>query len=352
MAESAAYSRRGFKGGCAATTVPAGINAGSLTATLTDASTWAGLLTNGNARLMVGRTTATPEEIEMSGLSGNDITISARGLQGTSDTTHAAGVTIEVIHSPRDFNEANYTAAQTVGKATTAGDLLYATAANTLARLGIGTARQVLATNSGATAPEWVASLQSLLTAAGDIIYASSANTPARLAKGTAAQVLTMNSGATAPEWATPSAGAFVGAALTTNATQVVNTGAAAAVAFPTESFDSSTFHDLVTNNSRATVPASLGGKYLVSYTLKWLNGATVTGVIQSYLKVNGTTVTPGELLVRTEELSASNAQTLSTAVVLNLAATDYVEVFFDNASGSNATLQTTCTMQVARIGT
>jgi hypothetical protein len=40
---------------------------------------------------------------------------------------------------------------------TTAGDLLYATAADTVTRLGIGTASQVLAVNSGATAPEWVA---------------------------------------------------------------------------------------------------------------------------------------------------------------------------------------------------
>jgi hypothetical protein len=38
---------------------------------------------------------------------------------------------------------------------TTAGDLLYGTAADTVARLGIGTVNQVLAVNSGATAPEW-----------------------------------------------------------------------------------------------------------------------------------------------------------------------------------------------------
>ena len=38
---------------------------------------------------------------------------------------------------------------------TTAGDLVYGTAADTMARLGIGTAGQVLSVNSGATAPEW-----------------------------------------------------------------------------------------------------------------------------------------------------------------------------------------------------
>ena len=86
---------------------------------------------------------------------------------------------------------------------TVAGDILYAAAANSPARLAKGTAYQHLGMNSGATAPEWQASLQAILTAAGDIIYASGANTPARLAKGTEGQVLRMNSGATAPEWAT-----------------------------------------------------------------------------------------------------------------------------------------------------
>ncbi len=45
---------------------------------------------------------------------------------------------------------------QVNGVVTTAGDLLYATASGTLARLGIGTAGQQLRVNSGATAPAWV----------------------------------------------------------------------------------------------------------------------------------------------------------------------------------------------------
>ena len=49
------------------------------------------------------------------------------------------------------------------------------------------------------------------LTTGGDILYASAANTPARLAKGTGLQVLQMNAGATAPEWATASTGATNG---------------------------------------------------------------------------------------------------------------------------------------------
>lgn len=42
---------------------------------------------------------------------------------------------------------------------------------------------------------------------AGDVLYATGATTLAKLAKGTAAQVLSMNSGATAPEWAAASGG-------------------------------------------------------------------------------------------------------------------------------------------------
>ena len=45
------------------------------------------------------------------------------------------------------------------------------------------------------------------MTTTGDTIYSSSGSTPARLGIGTAGQVLTVNAGATAPEWKTPAGG-------------------------------------------------------------------------------------------------------------------------------------------------
>ena len=92
---------------------------------------------------------------------------------------------------------------------TTTGDTLYASAANTPARLAIGTGRFTLQTNSGGTAPEWAASPQSLMTAAGDILYASGANTLAKLAKGSDTEVLTLSSGV--PSWAAPTVGDITG---------------------------------------------------------------------------------------------------------------------------------------------
>ncbi len=80
------------------------------------------------------------------------------------------------------------TVAQIVGYVvTTAGDIIYATASRTLARLGIGTAGQVLRTNSGATAPEWASAgggirvFQSMPTAtlAATIDYRAGGSTPA-----------------------------------------------------------------------------------------------------------------------------------------------------------------------------
>jgi hypothetical protein len=44
-----------------------------------------------------------------------------------------------------------------------------------------------------------------VLTTQGDVPYASAANTPARLGLGSAGQILQVNAGGTAPEWATSS---------------------------------------------------------------------------------------------------------------------------------------------------
>ena len=60
---------------------------------------------------------------------------------------------------------------------TTAGDILYGTAADTVARLGIGTAGQVLKVNSGATAPEWGAASSGALTLIKTAAFSSVADT-------------------------------------------------------------------------------------------------------------------------------------------------------------------------------
>ena len=74
---------------------------------------------------------------------------------------------------------------------TTTGDVLYASSANTPARLAKGSAREALGMNAAGTIPAWQSSPNSLMTTTGDILIASSANTPARLAAGADGYVLT-----------------------------------------------------------------------------------------------------------------------------------------------------------------
>ena len=70
-------------------------------------------------------------------------------------------------------------------KVTTAGDIVYGTGANAIARLAVGTANQVLVVNSGATAPEW-----------GSVVSSAIAGTGS-----SSGQVLTSTGSGTAPTW-------------------------------------------------------------------------------------------------------------------------------------------------------
>ena len=79
----------------------------------------------------------------------------AAGVVQLSDST---STTSSVLASTPTATKSAYDlAAAAVPKSTvtTAGDVIYATGSSAVTRLGIGTANQVLAVNSGATAPEW-----------------------------------------------------------------------------------------------------------------------------------------------------------------------------------------------------
>jgi hypothetical protein len=79
------------------------------------------------------------------------------------------------------------------------------------------------------------------MTTTGDTIYSSSGSTPARLGIGTANQVLTVNAGATAPEWKTPTAAS-------SGATLISRTTFTTSAAVTIDSLFSDTYENYIVN--------------------------------------------------------------------------------------------------------
>ena len=175
----------------------------------------------------------------MDGIGGvTSVALSAPAVFTVSGSPVTTTGTLALTYSGTALPEANGGTAQTTYST---GDLLYASGANTLAKLGIGTTSQVLTVTAGVPAWEALAGTGTVTSVAvsggttglttsggpvtssgtitlagtlaavnggtaqttyatGDLLYASGANTLAKLAVGTTNQVLTVTSGA--PAWA------------------------------------------------------------------------------------------------------------------------------------------------------
>lgn len=200
-----------------------------------------------------------------------------------------------------------------------------------------GTTGQVLAKASGTDLDfSWVAvDPLTILDAKGDLITATAADTPARLAVGTNGQTLVADSTAsTGLKWATPTTAGFVGCSLTylTSSQAIANT-TYTRVLFDSEDYDTDSFHSNVTNNGRITIPSGKAGKYLFTGFHSWGNYGT-TGRVIAALYVNGVS----QRSFGNETPSGYLSVQLSCA--LNLSVGDYVELFVYQASGATAYIQ------------
>jgi hypothetical protein len=120
------------------------------------------------------------------------------------------------------------------------------------------------------TGLKWVVDpVADVITTAGDLIYGTAADTVARLGIGTAGQVLQVNSGATAPEWATP-AGGSSGPTFRAyrNTNQTVSTGTWVKVDFDTEDWDTAS------NFASARFTATTSGYYQFNYMVNFAGTA------------------------------------------------------------------------------
>ena len=195
-----------------------------------------------------------------------------------------------------------------------------------------GTSGQVLAKNSGTDLDfTWVAQDDSnaiqnaIVDAKGDLIAASAADTPARLAVGTNGQVLMADSAETTGlKWATIATGqTFTGVHVySTSASISVPNNTTTTLTFNSESFDTNGFHSTTSNTSRLTVPAGKGGYYYIYADLQYQNNTANNYNAQIVINGSATLSAPA---------FGSSGGTFNTSVaaygVAALAAGDYVEL-------------------------
>ena len=147
----------------------------------------------------------------------------------------------------------------------------------------------------------------------------------------TAGYLLSVDSAeATGLKWAAPAAGGFVGASIYNSGSQSISNTTWTTLNFNSEVFDTDTFHDTASNNSRITIPSGKNGKYLI--VAKWHFQGNASGSDRlGGIKKNGTNI-------GTYRGINGNASSVGwgASVILDLVATDYIEVEVYQDSGGN----------------
>ena len=173
---------------------------------------------------------------------------------------------------------------------------------------------------------------KSTLTTTGDIYYASAANTPARLAIGSTSDVLTVAGGI--PSWAAAAAPTWVGAIIKKSDYQTIDNNTLTAITWDSEDLDTNTFHSTASNTSRLTVPSGYAGKYLLV-----LHGSVEEhsgGRRAVRLYKNGESFQRGVTFPPTTG-DGIGIQYFDYSTVANLAVADYLEVYFFQNRGGDA---------------
>jgi hypothetical protein len=114
----------------------------------------------------------------------------------------------------------------------------------------------------------------------------------------------------------------FTGCMIFTDADQNISNSVVTAVAFAAADYlDTDGFHDPSTNNTRITIPAGKGGKYLVFGDAMFADFPATPAIGRVIFRVNGTSFSEMRFV-------SENRQTWREQTIMTLTAGDYVEMF------------------------
>lgn len=126
---------------------------------------------------------------------------------------------------------------------------------------------------------------------------------------------------------------ALTGARAYRTANQNIGNGVSVEVLFTAERFDSNAFHDIGTNIGRLTIPAGMGGCYLVGGAVGWAGNAT--GYRRLRIQLNGT----DHIVSQSSTPSSTEALLMSVCTVQYFDAFDYVQLMVFQNSGASLDL-------------
>ncbi len=177
-----------------------------------------------------------------------------------------------------------------------------------------------------------------LSSGAGTTLFTALTDTPANFT-GAGLDYVRVNSGETALEYTTVAPGSTVsvtppsqGCLLSSTATQAITTSTATAVAWDSEIYDTDSFHDNVTNNTRITIPAGVT-KVKLTGGIVWETNAS--GFRRVTMTKNGSSFDGRGHTFNTTSPNANMFQNVVSAE-LDVAENDYFELIAEHDRGSN----------------
>lgn len=166
----------------------------------------------------------------------------------------------------------------------------------------------------------------SIVDAKGDLIVATAADSVSRLAVGSNNQVLIADSAeATGVKWGATPSPSYVGALAYFFSSQNLTSGVAVVLTFTNEGWDTNSFHDNSTNTSRMTIPSGYGGKYLVQIVASVTTGTdTSIRLLKNGANISNRGLTSSQLQQHVN--TGGNTLQHSASFVIDVSAGDYLE--------------------------